>query len=101
MSLIFYALYGAVVKDGAAFSSPLKSQESRFLIPDKTHRKAVLLEADEREQVTVTVVQVAVPCANCTVLRGTPKDCTVTLIVERTITTTVTLREGVKAAAVV
>ena len=32
---------------------------------------------------------------------GTPKDCIVTLKVERTIVDTVTLREGVKAAAVV
>ena len=32
-----------VVKEGAAQGSPLKSQESRFLIPNKTHRKAVLL----------------------------------------------------------
>jgi len=43
LSLIFYAPNGAGFKDGAAFSSPLKSQESRFLIPNKTHRKAVLL----------------------------------------------------------
>jgi hypothetical protein len=37
MRLIFYAPYGAIVKDGAAQGSPLKSQESRFLIPNKTH----------------------------------------------------------------
>ena len=36
-------LAALIVKDGAAFSSPLRSQKSRFLIPNKTHRKAVLL----------------------------------------------------------
>ena len=29
--------YAYGFKDGAAFSSPLKSQVSRFLIPNKTH----------------------------------------------------------------
>jgi len=43
MRLIFKRLTALIVKDGAAFSSPLKSKESRFLIPNKTHRKAVLL----------------------------------------------------------
>ena len=42
-------LRALIVKDGAAVGSPLKSQASRFLIPDKTHRKAELLD----EAVTV------------------------------------------------
>jgi hypothetical protein len=37
MRLIFYAPDGVGFKDGAAKSSPLKSQVSRFLIPNKTH----------------------------------------------------------------
>jgi hypothetical protein len=37
MRLIFYAPDGVGCKDGAAKSSPLKTQVSRFLIPDKTH----------------------------------------------------------------
>tara|TARA_B110000967_G_scaffold20314_1_gene18918 strand:- start:164 stop:307 length:144 start_codon:yes stop_codon:yes gene_type:complete len=43
--LNFKRLTALIVKEGAAFSSPLKSQESRFLIPNKTHRKAVSLVA--------------------------------------------------------
>tara|TARA_B110000093_G_scaffold168109_1_gene194936 strand:- start:367 stop:561 length:195 start_codon:yes stop_codon:yes gene_type:complete len=51
--------------------------------------------------VTETVEQEAGPCVICNVLSGTPKDCKDSLIVERTIEFTVTLRESVKAAAVV
>ena len=90
----------AVVKDGAAKGSPLKSQESRFLIPNKTHRKAALPVTVAPEQVTAAQ-QGAGPRVIRTALRGTPKDCIVTLIGERTIAVTVTRREGVKAAAVV
>ena len=45
--------------------------------------------------------QVAVPSVICIVLSGTPKERNDTLTVERTIAVTLTLREGVKAAAVV
>ena len=38
MRLIFFKrLTALVIKDRAAQGSPLKSQESRFLIPNKTH----------------------------------------------------------------
>ena len=74
---------------------------SRFLIPNKTHRKAVPLEVVVPVEVTVTEVQVAVPCVKRIGLSGTPKDCIVTLTVERAIGETVTLREGLKTAAVV
>ena len=99
--MIFKRLTALIVKDGAAFSSPLKSQESRFLIPNKTHRKADSLVIAVPVQVTVTVGQVAVPSAIRIVLSGTPKDCIETLTVERAIEVTVTLREGVKVTAVV
>jgi len=101
LSLIFKRLTALIVKDGAAKGSPLKSQESRFLIPNKTHRKAVLPGAVVPVQVTEIVVQVAVPCAIRTVLSGTPKDCIATLIAERTNGVTETLREGIKTAAIV
>ena len=52
-------------------------------------------------QPTAIVEQVAVPCVICIVLSGTPKDSIVTLIGERTIVETVTLREGVKTTVVV
>tara|TARA_B110000902_G_C14207689_1_gene550199 strand:+ start:1249 stop:1431 length:183 start_codon:yes stop_codon:yes gene_type:complete len=51
--------------------------------------------------VTAKVDQEVVPCETCIVLSGTPKDYKVTLIFERTTLETVTLREAVKAAAVV
>jgi len=101
LSLIFKRLTALIVKDGAAFSSPLKSKESRFLIPNKTHRKAVLLVIVVPVEATVKVVQEAVPCVICTVLSGTPKDCIATLVGERTIGVTVTLRESIKTAAVI
>ena len=103
MRLIFYAPYGAIVKDGAAKGSPLKSQESRFLIPNKTHWKAEPLVAVVPAEETVIGVQEAVPRGDETwiVLSGTPKDCIDTLTGERTIVATVTLREGVKTAAVI
>ena len=100
MRLIFKRLTALIVKDGAAFSSPLKSQESRFLIPDKTHRKPVLLAAVVAPvQATVIAAQAAAPCAIRNVLSGTPKDYIVTLTEERTKIKTVTPREGVTAAA--
>ena len=58
----FLAPNGAVLKDGAAKGSPLKSQVSRFLIPNKTHRKAELLVAVEPVEVTGIAAQVAEPC---------------------------------------
>jgi hypothetical protein len=60
----------------------------------------LLAEVDPGE-VTVTVGKAAVPSVIWKVLRGTPKDRIETLIEERTIDVTVTLREGVKAAVVV
>ena len=101
MSLIFKRLTALIVKEGAAFSSPLKSQESRFLIPNKTHRKAVSLVVVGPVQVTAIVAQGAEPCEIGIVLSGTPKDCIATLIVERTIVDTETFREGAKPAAIV
>ena len=104
MSLIFKRLTALIVKEGAAKSSPLKSQESRFIIPNKTHRKAVLLETvGVPVQVHVDVVQEAGPCVICRVLflSGTPKESIDTLIGERTIVETVTLRESIKTTAVV
>lgn len=73
----------------------------KFLIPDKTHRKAVVLAAVVPEQVTAIVIQGAEPSVIRTELSRTPKDCIETRIDERTIEVTVTLREGIKAAAVV
>ena len=55
----------------------------------------------EPVEVTATVVQVVVPCVIRIVLSGTPKDCIVTLIVERTIVATVTLRDSVELTVVV
>ena len=101
MSLIFKRLTALIVKNGAAKGSPLKSQESRFLIPNKTHRKAVLLAVEVPEKVTGSAEQAAVPRVIWIVLSGTPKDCNATLIDERTIEETVTLREGVKTTVVV
>ena len=101
MSLIFKRLTALIVKDGAAKGSPLKSQESRFLIPNKTHRKAVLLVTGATDQVTAAGVQEAAPCAIRNDLSGTPKDSIATLIVERTIADTETLREDIKATIVV
>ena len=52
-------------------------------------------------QKTVIGVHVAEPCFIYTALSGSPKECINILPAERTIVETVTLREGVKAAAVV
>jgi len=52
-------------------------------------------------QATEIVEQVAGPCVIRIVLSGTPKESIVTLIEERTIVETVTLREGVKTTTVV
>lgn len=73
----------------------------KFLIPDKTHRKAESLETEVPAQVTVIAVQAAAPRVIGVALTGPPKDRTATLTIERTIAVTVTLREGIKAAAVV
>ena len=80
---------------------PLKESRAKNLIPDKTNRKAVLLDEVVPVWVTVIVGQVAVPCVTRIAVTGTPKDRIATLIVERTIIATVTLRECIKAAAVV
>ena len=61
MRLIFKRLTALIVKNGAAKGSPLKSQESRFLIPNKTHRKADSLASVAPVEVTEVDVQVAVP----------------------------------------
>ena len=52
-------------------------------------------------QETVNVEQEAVPCANCKDLSGTPKDCSETIIDERTIVETETLRDRVELTVVV
>ena len=52
-------------------------------------------------QETVIAAQVAAPCDICIDLSGTPKDCTATLTVERTIVVTATLRDRVELTVVV
>ena len=72
-------------------------------IPNKTHRKAVLLVTEVGRvsvEVTVTAVKFA-DIRGVYVLSGTPKERIVTSINEITIVSAVTYREGVKTAAVV
>ena len=61
----------------------------------------VLPKIIEPGEVTLKAEHVAVPCAIGIALSGTPKDSIVPLNAERTTGDTGTLREGVKAAAIV